>query len=201
MKKIICTSFLFFVSTGSSQAALIGSELSLETTFQSTPTSAVETIGFLTTAIVADPGIEFSSLASTEVINPPLGLQVIDVSIDAGNNFIDINFSNSSPFSSFSSAYQNGYLFTFDSASAIDITGASIDSNVTTLGLTANDLVFTGNQLFVNVEGLSFNTSTFARINLTSEGGISAVPLPSAVWLMGSGLIGLAGIARRKKAK
>jgi hypothetical protein len=28
----------------------------------------------------------------------------------------------------------------------------------------------------------------------------SAVPLPAAVWLFGSGLLGLAGIARRKKA-
>jgi len=31
------------------------------------------------------------------------------------------------------------------------------------------------------------------------EGTISAVPVPAAVWLFGSGLIGLAGFARRKK--
>jgi len=31
------------------------------------------------------------------------------------------------------------------------------------------------------------------------SGDISAVPVPAAVWLFGSGLIGLAGIARRKK--
>jgi hypothetical protein len=30
--------------------------------------------------------------------------------------------------------------------------------------------------------------------------GVSAVPLPAAVWLLGSGLLGLAGIGRRKKA-
>jgi len=41
--------------------------------------------------------------------------------------------------------------------------------------------------------------------NLTSTGqlsyaGVSAVPVPAAVWLFGSGLIGLAGIARRKQA-
>jgi hypothetical protein len=29
----------------------------------------------------------------------------------------------------------------------------------------------------------------------------SAVPVPAAVWLFGSGLMGLAGLARRKKAK
>lgn len=32
------------------------------------------------------------------------------------------------------------------------------------------------------------------------SGDISAVPIPAAVWLFGSGLIGLAGFARRKKA-
>jgi hypothetical protein len=30
-------------------------------------------------------------------------------------------------------------------------------------------------------------------------GDVAAVPVPAAAWLMGSGLIGLAGITRRKK--
>lgn len=36
------------------------------------------------------------------------------------------------------------------------------------------------------------------RLNLT--GTVSAIPVPAAVWLFGSGLLGLVGIARRKKA-
>lgn len=36
--------------------------------------------------------------------------------------------------------------------------------------------------------------------NWTIEGTMSAVPVPAAVWLFGSGLLGLAGIARRRKA-
>ncbi|MCW9014348.1 MAG: VPLPA-CTERM sorting domain-containing protein [Gammaproteobacteria bacterium] len=32
------------------------------------------------------------------------------------------------------------------------------------------------------------------------EGVVAAVPVPAAVWLFGSGLIGLAGVARRRKA-
>lgn len=32
------------------------------------------------------------------------------------------------------------------------------------------------------------------------SGDVSAVPVPAAVWLFGSGLIGLAGLAKRKKA-
>lgn len=36
--------------------------------------------------------------------------------------------------------------------------------------------------------------------NLTGVASVSAVPIPSAVWLFGSGLIGLIGLARRRKA-
>ncbi len=35
---------------------------------------------------------------------------------------------------------------------------------------------------------------------LNLVGTVSAIPVPAAVWLLGSGLIGLVGVARRKKA-
>lgn len=38
------------------------------------------------------------------------------------------------------------------------------------------------------------------QYELHLEGTISAVPLPAAVWLFGSGLVGLIGVARRKKS-
>lgn len=42
--------------------------------------------------------------------------------------------------------------------------------------------------------------SDFAEANILSVNIVSTVPVPAAVWLFGSGLIGLVGLARRKKA-
>jgi len=48
---------------------------------------------------------------------------------------------------------------------------------------------------FTDVEA---NDTIISIDNLTTE--VSSVPVPSAVWLFGSGLMGLVGMARRKKA-
>ena len=53
--------------------------------------------------------------------------------------------------------------------------------------------------------GHQSNSSKTPRLNgdyawAVQSGDISAVPVPAAVWLFGSGLIGLAGFDRRKKA-
>lgn len=58
----------------------------------------------------------------------------------------------------------------------------------------------TGNSLPANTQPIlgqtvSFNGSTFDDFPVSG----SAVPVPAAVWLMGSGLLGLVGVARRKK--
>ena len=62
-------------------------------------------------------------------------------------------------------------------------------------------------QLFVSLDAPGFETGGAASIgdplNLSAgafSGSFSVVPVPAAVWLFGSGLIGLVGVARRKKA-
>jgi len=52
--------------------------------------------------------------------------------------------------------------------------------------------MYNGNQY------LSYKTSNFYAWAVQS-GDVSAVPVPAAVWLFGSGLLGLVGVARRRK--
>lgn len=51
----------------------------------------------------------------------------------------------------------------------------------------------TGGQYTLNKSGLLFAWAA-------QSGDVSAVPVPAAVWLFGSGLLGLVGVARRKSA-
>ncbi len=194
-KRLLVTSIIFLLLGQTSEAALLGTNLSIETVFQQTSTSAVETVGFLTTATVVEPGVEFPSLAATEVINPPLGLQVVDVSVNAGDGFLEIDFDNVTH-TSFSPAFFNGYVFTFDSSVVVDIASATIDTSVTTLGLEQSDLTFSGNQLTVNVEGLPFNTPTFARIELTSTNGPCGdlLNVPPAIYEKSSGKLNIPAV-------
>lgn len=92
-----------------------------------------------------------------------------NVDIDFGNQYVEFDFHNVFSTGSnnrFGPAQQNSYLFSFDAPRPIEIMSATIDSSVTTLDLTADDVTFSGNELIVNVESLSFDASTFARIEL-----------------------------------
>jgi hypothetical protein len=62
-----------------------------------------------------------------------------------------------------------------------------------------NALETTGMQQFANANGAS--TWTFSDGTLTfMSPAASTIPLPGAVWLLGSGLLGLVTVARRKRA-
>jgi hypothetical protein len=53
--------------------------------------------------------------------------------------------------------------------------------------------LLTGEQLFIEVKASGPGTVNVTNINSNA----SAVPIPAAVWLLGSGLIGLVGLRRR----
>ncbi len=77
-----------------------------------------------------------------------------------------------------------------NNAGSWNITGNTVDFNVDLAGTGLLD----GSELALRWE--------FTCANDVIEGavGVPAVPLPAAIWLFGSGLIGLAGIARHKKS-
>ncbi|WP_081251817.1 VPLPA-CTERM sorting domain-containing protein [Rhodovulum sulfidophilum] len=184
--------------------SLVGTELSLKTEAQATPTSQLFVTSFPASVTVSETSVEFPDVASlfdpTVGVPPGFASSLVDVAIDVGADFLTIDFTNSAPFSLFATGFKNTYVFTFASSVALNITDAIIDTNVTTLGLTDGRVTFSGNELFVNVQSLPFDTSTFVRINLTSEEAVAAVPLPAGLPLLLSGLLGIGLQARRKKA-
>lgn len=55
-------------------------------------------------------------------------------------------------------------------------------------------------QVDMGVGIFDYNATYFSRGIYLVRGDAAVVPIPSAVWLFGSGLLGLVGLARRKKA-
>ena len=82
----------------------------------------------------------------------------------------------------------NGVVFRYDDVSLSSVTdySARYRSGGSTTG-------------FPSSSGLDYSNS-YTGWYLVQDNSISSVPVPAAFWLFGSGLIGLVGIARRKKA-
>ena len=71
--------------------------------------------------------------------------------------------------------------------------------NYNTLGTTANLYYMTGGGgIASKTTNVLEATASLSSGGLTLTGGTVTTPLPAAVWLFGSGLLGLAGVARRK---
>ena len=70
-----------------------------------------------------------------------------------------------------------------------------VTQEVGSLQLTGAGSVY-GNGKDATAANWSFSTNTTGSYSTTVS--VAAIPLPAAVWLFGSGLIGLAGVARRK---
>lgn len=85
------------------------------------------------------------------------------------------------------------------------VSGALIGASNFFWALAANGGV-TATPSFINQFGNAngFSTWTFGTdgtLTFLSPNAVAAIPIPAAVWLLGSGLIGLVGVARRRQSK
>ena len=77
--------------------------------------------------------------------------------------------------------------------------GDNVNTGIASITITGNNYVL---DYFANVPmGAPFEGAGYTlHLEGTITEGVAAVPVPAAVWLFGSGLVGLAGVARRRKA-
>ena len=76
----------------------------------------------------------------------------------------------------------------------LDLTSLTIDDQTAGVLNLSGAGRLSGNGFDVTDATWSFSSQSLTSYSMT----VTAVPVPAAVWLFGSGLIGLAGIARRK---
>ena len=148
---------------------IVGSEFTVGAISQETPNSQLFLEEFPFTTTVIDPGVEFPSADSLfgDFPRPPNSF-VIDTSIDAGPNYVDIDFDNAG-FGLWAPWHRNEYIFTFDSALGLNLSNATVNQSLSTYS--ESELLFSteGNQLFVGASGIPFDPSSFIRIEFDVE--------------------------------
>ena len=81
-------------------------------------------------------------------------------------------------------------------AAGINDVGSLNNSAITLYGMTGNGTTLAVQTYILGTASVAAN----GTLTLTGNGTTSPVPLPAAVWLFGSGLLGLVGVSRRRKA-
>jgi len=158
--------------------------------------------------------IEATNMTAADGVNFSFA-NYFDVTLTANN----ISDATTSPATNTSISESFTFTSVFNSASgyyegSLSI-GSLLTADFTNMVVTENpfggndffaDLSYTGGSLMGGLSvgtlsgGYSTNLLTGNISVLATVAEVQAVPVPAAVWLFGSGLIGLVGIARRKKA-
>jgi hypothetical protein len=77
----------------------------------------------------------------------------------------------------------------------VDFGGPISSPDSSAPAFSAADVTFTEHTVRIQIGGLDFEPGSFVSVELLT----SHVPIPPALWLFGSGLLGMIGIARRKR--
>lgn len=128
---------------------------------------------------------------------------------DAGTNTLTYNVPTGAANSSIASTYSETSSSCTDSGSIAGNTVCGAAGNTTpeweglTLELVfSGDLsTFSGNITAVETSGAGITANTTTLMYDIDGAAVSEIPLPAAAWLFGSGLLGLAGAARRRSQK
>lgn len=179
--------------------SLYGTQLLTQVQYQQTAQTDRLALSFSDTSIVGS-AIEISNLADLQIASNPFNLGVVPVSVDVGQNYIQLDYGQAVA-GAFASGFFNGYKFSFDSTIPVSILSATVNPSSTLVGLDDNRLTFEGNNLFVNVASLSFQPTSIFRIDLTAISTEvppeASIPLPATTWMMLLGLVCLGTVRSR----
>jgi hypothetical protein len=181
--KIFLAGVCMLAGMGTARAGFIGFTIGVETQF---PTLGTVCCG--SGSAVVGSGIEFPT-GSFPNYNSNAFIDVGDLQIDYGQTAA----------TTYTSGAFNGFRF-FDTLGTIaPITGVSINGATNLAGFNSSRLSFDADNIFINLQGLSAGGAHLVRLDV--QFGSTAVPEPSAILFLGSGLTGIAILARRRRQR
>ncbi len=191
------------IATSASQAALV----QFVPASDSAPTGGVVSFGIQAsefTVLSAGAAVDISWLAADELtfldwaVNPALGADpFFDIAVLGlpGSGLVGVGFGSVSATFDFSTPTILGTVSFRMGNCTVSADPATCTAGTAGIAdLTMTDGTLAGNG-FLDETGVGFITVDYSLANAQAN---TVVPVPAAVWLFGSGLLGLVGVARRK---